>query len=324
MEKKIILTNSSLSDSDRHELETIETSGFIVRHLDEIKENELSKVEILLFERGEEWLTPERFRSMDSLRLFQNISAGVDHLDFGIIPEKVIVCGNVGAYGEQIAEYVFAAFLYYSKNLKVYDADLRRGNYLKEPLPVFMKGKTVGILGTGGIGNEVARLAKAFGMRTLGINTSGNLVDNFDSVSTLEEVDDLLSQSDFLVVSLPLTNKTRNLLDSRRLGLLKEACVVVNVARGAIIEKEALYAHLKLHPQTKAAIDVWWKYPKQGEKFTQGLPFFDLPNFLGSPHISGDVVESMGVAMKMAIENIEHFARNEPLKGVMDRKEYSK
>ncbi len=313
----------TLSSDDRQKIETLDSGRYVVQALDQLDENDLHSVEVLLMERGEEWLSEKRLQRMTSLRLFQNVSAGVDHLNFSMIPESVIVCGNVGAYGAQIAEFVFAGILYFAKHLRIYHENLKIGIYSKYPIPEFLKGKTIAILGAGGIGKAVAKISKSFGMKTIGINTSGSADNYFEAMTTLDDVDEVVSSSDIIVVALPLTKKTRNLLNSRRLGLLKENCIIVNVARGDIIEKQALYDYLKAHPQSTAAIDVWWKYPKEDEKFSQDIPFFELQNFLGSPHISGDVPESTNIAMKQAIENIERFAENMPLKGIMNRNDYS-
>ena len=103
---------------------------------------------------------------------------------------------------------------------------------------------------------------------------------------------------------------------------MKKDAILVNVARGYVIDEEALYNHLRENPDFKSALDVWWWYPKQGEKFAQKFPFFDLPNFLGTPHDSGIVPETEELALLSAIENIGRYVRNEPLKGAMDRSEY--
>ncbi len=322
MARKIVLTNFNIPENQLRRIESLDRERFEVGGVDQIRPEEYSSVEVLLLERGEEWLTEEKIRKMTNLRLFQNLSAGVDHIDFEMIPERVVVCGNVGGYADQIAEHVLATILYFAKNLPLHHENLRNGVFRKEPSSLFLKGKTLGILGTGGIGQAVAKLGKAMGMRTIGINTSGKSVINFDLVRTLDSVNDLLSESNIVVIALPLTSKTEHLINHQRFGLLKEDCILVNIARGDIIEKEALYNHLKNHPKFRAVIDVWWRYPNKDQKFEQGLPFFELPNFLGSPHVSGTVPEADEISLNLAIANIERYVRNEPLRGVMDRKEY--
>ena len=112
---------------------------------------------------------------MDNLRLIQTMSAGVDALDFKLVREKTTVCGNVGAFSDQISEHVFGMILCLARNMLVHNDELKRSIF-NQSGGTFLRGKTIAILGTGGIGQAVARLAKAHGMKTLGINSSGKSV----------------------------------------------------------------------------------------------------------------------------------------------------
>jgi phosphoglycerate dehydrogenase-like enzyme len=245
----------------------------------------------------------------------------VDVLHFEEIPPEVLVCGNIGAYGDQIAEHVFGMILYFARNLSVSDEALTKGIW-QIPESIFLRGKTLLVLGAGGIGGPVAKLAKCFGMKTLGVNTTGKPVEYFDRVAAIDKLDELLPSADVVVVALPLTVKTFHLLDAEKLQMMKRSCILINVARGHVIAEHALYEHLKGHPEFKAGLDVWWHYPKRGETFAQRFPFFDLPNFLGTPHDSGIVPETEEIALLSAIENIGRSVRRETLKGVIDRNDY--
>jgi phosphoglycerate dehydrogenase-like enzyme len=161
-------------------------------------------------------------------------------------------------------------------------------------------------------------------MKTYGVNSTGRNVANFQRITTLSNVDEILPLSDVVVVALPLTVKTRGLIDRDKLNKMKEDCILINVARAAIVVERDLFEHLTNHPKFRAAFDVWWrKWPKSAkEKYTQNYPFFQLPNFIGTPHISGDVPESHEIASMFAVENIIRYVENRELKGLVDRRDY--
>jgi phosphoglycerate dehydrogenase-like enzyme len=320
-----ILATTPLSENYRSRLCSLSSSIQIiesVREEDHLSEEIASHVNILLLSKGK-WLDKSRVKSMPNLRLVQTMSAGVDSIDFNGIPEQVIVCGNVGAYSEQIAEHAFGMIICLARNLVVRNEQLRKGIFDHSVDGIFLSGKTIGIIGTGGIGQSVAKLAKAFGMKTMGINSSGKSAAFFDHVSSMDGLNQLLSHSDVVVIAIPLTIKTINLINESNLALTKPRCILINVARGPIINEKALYDHLRANPGFKAGLDVWWRYPSSSkEPFSQHFPFFDLPNFLGSPHNSGDIPESEELALNNAIKNIERFIRREPLKGIAKREDY--
>ena len=323
---KIILTSRELPDEARTQLETIVGKKCQIRAADTLKHPEYPGVEILLLDtaRGDDRdiLSQGKLERFANLKLIQSTRAGVDVLDFAKIPSGVLVCGNVGAYGEQIAEHVVGMILYFARNLGLSNSLLKQGIWEIPTNSLFLKNKTIAVLGTGGIGDSVARLASSFGMKTIGVNSSGLPVPPFDQVLRIDKLDEALGRAEIVVIALPLTVKTFHLIDAARLDQMKKDAILVNVARGYIINEEALFNHLKENSGFRAALDVWWTYPKRGEKFAQHFPFFELPNFLGTPHDSGIVPETEDLALKSAIENIGRFVRNEPLKGVMDRTEY--
>jgi phosphoglycerate dehydrogenase-like enzyme len=266
-------------------------------------------------------LKPESLHRFSNLKLIQSNRAGVDVVNFDQIPASVTVCGNIRAYGDQIAEHVFGMILYFARNLGISNSALSKGIW-EIPQSMFLKEKTILVIGAGGIGESVGRIALFFGMRTIGINTSGGSVPNFENVVTPDKLRAVLNEADIVVIATPLTVKTFHLIDKAELDLMKPNCILVNISRGYIIRERSLYDHLRNNPGFKCGLDVWWHYPKPNEKFAQKFPFFELPNFLGTPHDSGIVPETEEIAVLRAIENIGRATRNEPLKGVMNRNDY--
>jgi phosphoglycerate dehydrogenase-like enzyme len=256
------------------------------------------------------------------LRFIQLISAGADGVDFRTIPAATLLAGNVGAYAKPMAEHVLAMTLALTKRLPQRHAALARGEFNQaEPL-LTLDGAVCGILGFGGIGAATARLMRCFGAKIHALNTSGRTTEDVDFIGTLADLDQVLSDADVLVVSLPLTNSTRGLIGARELSLMKRTAILINVARGAIIDERALYEHLTANPDFYAGIDAWWHEPRGGKPFSMDYPFFDLPNVLGSPHNSGTVAGVLPAAARKAAENVRHYLRGEPVSGVMRREDY--
>jgi phosphoglycerate dehydrogenase-like enzyme len=141
-------------------------------------------------------------------------------------------------------------------------------------------------------------------------------------VGTLADLDQVLAVADVLVISLPLTLATRGLIGQRELALLKPTAIVVNVARGAIIDQRALYQHLRAHPQAGAGIDTWWDEPAGDAQFRTDYPFFELPNLIGSPHNSSIVEGTMLSAARLAAQNVRRYLRGEAIRGVVNRADY--
>src|SRR3984957_9435694 len=319
--KKIVATDMMIPEDLVRRVAGAGNGRYDVRPIGQLTDAEKEDVEVLVLLSGG-MVTGKLFQEMPNVKLLQAMSAGVDFIDIASIPSQVTLCSNAGAYKDPIAEHVFGMVLYFGKNLFRNHERLRNGVFEGSTDGILLREKTNGIIGAGGIGQSVARVARAFNMRTIGINTSGRPGENFDAVWKMERLDDLLRQADIVVVSIPLTNHTRSLIDARRLGLMKEDAVLVNVARGAIVAQDALYAHLKAHPRFKAGIDVWWRYPKSGEKFSLDYPFFELPNFLASPHSSDGVPEARAVGQEHAFSNVIRCLDGEPLERVVNRADY--
>lgn len=260
--------------------------------------------------------------NLPELRLVQLLSAGADTVDFAAIPDHVAVAGNVGAYATPIAEHVVAMSLALARRLPQRHAGLAAGDFNQRERLITLNGTVCAILGYGGIGAATATLMRGLGARIYAINSSGQTADQVDFAGTLADLDEVLPAADVLVIALPLTNKTRDLIGSRELSLMKPTAILVNVARGAIISEQALYQHLKQNPTFMAGIDAWWHEPRQGGTFRIDYPFFDLPNVLGSPHNSGIVPGVMPTAARKAAENVRRYLRGEPISGVMRREDY--
>jgi phosphoglycerate dehydrogenase-like enzyme len=256
------------------------------------------------------------------LRFAQLLSAGVDAVDFSALPGRLTLASNAGAYAAAMAEHVLAMTLSLAKHLPQRHAALAAGRFEKWAPSLVLDGAVCAILGFGGVGTATARLMRAFGARIYAVNRTGRTSEPAEFVGTLADLDRVLAAADVLVISLPLTLTTRGLLGSRELSLMKPAAIVVNVARGPIIDQRALYEHLSTHPQFSAGIDTWWGEPAGDGTFRPDYPFFDLPNVLGSPHNSSIVPGTMLAAAQLAAQNVRRYLRGESVTGVVRRADY--
>src|SRR5215472_5847784 len=256
------------------------------------------------------------------LRFVQLLSAGVDTLDFSQLPDRLIVASNAGAYAGAMTEHVLAMTLSLAKRLPQRHAAMAAGRYPKWEPSLTLEGAICAILGLGGIGTATARVMRAFGARIYAVNRTGRTSEPAEFVGTLADLDHVLSAADVVIVALPLTLATRGLLGKRELALMKPAAILVNVARGAIIDQGALYEHLRTHPDFSAGIDTWWDEPAEGEPFRPAYPFLGLPNIIGSPHNSSIVPGTMLSAARVAALNVRRYLRGEAVTGVVRRGDY--
>lgn len=264
---------------------------------------------------------PER---LPALALIQSTSAGIERFPFARIPTYVTVCSASGALARPVAEHAWVLVLALAKNIVRHTNTMRGGVFDNNLSSSLLYGKELGVLGLGHIGREVTRMGRAFGMRVLAINRSGRSDEPCDFVGTLDDLDRVLAEANVVVIALPLTPVTRGLIGPKQLAWMKEDAILVNVARGPIVQQEALYRHLKAHPRFRAASDVWWRYPddRQGGDSSQDYPFHELDNFVMTPHVAGNVPEATAMTMRWVTANIRRYLRGEPVESVVRREDY--
>jgi phosphoglycerate dehydrogenase-like enzyme len=261
--------------------------------------------------------TREMAAAAPRLRLVQVPGAGLDRIDRGALGPGTALAN---AYGHDvgIAEYVIGAMLALARDFCRIDADLRRGQWDSvwsgTPVPLWpeLAGKTLGVIGYGRIGQAVAKRARAFEMDVLAIRRDVSRLDphGLAFVRGPEALDLVLGRSDFVAITLALTADTRGLIDARRIGLMKPTAVLINVARGEVVDEDALYEALHRGAIASAALDVWYRYPSGGAPTHPGhRPFHTLPNVLMTPHVSGWTEGMMEARAAVIAENIHRVAR---------------
>ena len=311
-----ILAIAAVSDANRRQLieQAVAGAGDIVylTDLEEDRQREALRTATAVYAQHTNQLPDDVGDLLGAnCKLLQFHSAGVDYLPLAKMPSDLPIAGNGGAFAEPMAEHGLALTMAAAKRLFIEHNKLKIGEFNQFVRNKMLAGGIAGILGFGGIGVATARLLRAIGMKVHAVKRSGETDEPVDWIGTPDQLDELLSASDVLILSLPLSQKTEKLLSAEKLALMKPDAILVNLARGEIIDEAALYAHLLANPDFIACLDAWWVEPVRHGKFEMGHPFLDLPNVIGSPHNSASVGASRGVAVQRAIENCARALRGE-------------
>jgi phosphoglycerate dehydrogenase-like enzyme len=286
------------------------------------REQSLEDATILLSWNFPREILPQEYTRLLHVAFIQLVTAGADHMPFADLPSHISVASNPGAYATPMAEHVMAMTLALAKRLLLEHQKLRNGEFDDTTLNRSLYGATAGIIGFGGAGRATARLMRAFGMKIYAINQSGKSTEPTEFIGTLHDLEHVLRACDVVVISIPLTRATKGLIGKDELAWMKPDAILVNTARGAIIDEEALYTHLKNHPTFLAGIDTWWIEPLRGGTFRMEYPFLELPNVLGSPHNSALVSQVILDAARQASENVKQFLKGEKVMGIVRREDY--
>ena len=180
----------------------------------------------------------------------------------------------------------------------------------RPPLPQ-LRGSTAVVVGLGSIGSEVARTLKAHGLNVIGVSRSGAPVDGVEEVHTIDNLDAVLPRAEYLILVVPLTAETRGMIDARRLAMLPQGAVLVNICRGAVVVQDDLIATLQSGGLRAAVLDVFEKEP-----LPQDSPFWEMENVIVTPHMSGP--DDTPINAARFLENYRRLQAGEPLAGQVE------
>lgn len=302
-----------------------------VYKLSDLSEDRLSAqlpdFECLLVFSWPKELTAEALQKMTRLRFIQSILAGVNHIPFANLASSVTVCSNAGAYSDEVAEYAWGLLLSAAKRIVELHVSLREEKWtLRRTLDKgtevsILRDKVLGILGFGGIGTEVARIARGFRMHVYAFSRKSRRVRGVKLFTGPEGLSELLKKSDAVVLALPLTSQTAKIINKERLDEMKIDAILVNIARGELVDEKAIYDHMVAHPMFRYATDVWW-YRDSRESLKTDFAFLQLPNFIGTPHVSGPSGLATGKPSQLAVTNTIRFLRGLKPNNIVNREEY--
>jgi phosphoglycerate dehydrogenase-like enzyme len=244
-------------------------------------------------------------------QLIQFMIGGVDFIPLGELPKGVPVATNGGGYAESMAEHALAMALAAAKRLIVEHKNLKRGQFNQFTQNRMLAGGICGIFGFGGIGAATGRLMHGIGMRVHAINRHGWTDEQVEWIGGPERLNELLEAADLLLLSAPLTRATYGLIGAAELQRMKPDAILVNVARGEIVQERHLYDHLVKNPRFTACIDAWWVEPVRHGDFRMDQPFLDLPNVIASPHNSAQGTGAHDISLRRAVENCRRVLTGE-------------
>ena len=273
----------------------------------------ISEAEVVLTNKTP--LRAEVLQQARKLRYIGVLATGFDVVDAVAARAQGITVTNIPSYGTaSVAQFVFALLLELCNSVKLHADAVEAGewgtcldwSFRKRPL-VELAGKTMGIVGFGRIGRQVACIADAFGMHVLATNRSQSEPPNYPGFrfAALEE---LLRESDVVSLHAPLRPETRELINARTLGMMKPSALLVNTARGGLIDSEALAAALNAGRLGGAGVDVLAVEPPSEQS-----PLLTARNCIVTPHIAWATVEARTRLMAIAVENVARFLAGQPL-----------
>lgn len=248
--------------------------------------------------------------SLPNLKVISNFAVGYNNIDIEAAKDRSIVVTNTpGVLTETTADLAFALLLATARRITEVEQEIRSGNWDSwspmqyTGMDVF--GATLGIVGMGRIGEAVARRAKGFDMNVLYHNRSRKLDAEETYGFTYAELDELLKQSDFVILLTPLTPETKGLIGERELNMMKETAAIINVARGGIVDEQALYEALSSKKIWAAGLDVFEQEPVPVDH-----PLLTLSNVTVSPHIGSASIRTRQAMMQMNAKDIEAVLEN--------------
>jgi phosphoglycerate dehydrogenase-like enzyme len=258
----------------------------------------------------------ERLPRMTSLRWIQLTSAGVmQELCPQAQAQGVTVTNLAGLYGPSIAEHALALTTMLARNLHRASRNQQAGRWDRDVMKGMfdLHGRTLGLVGLGNIGQSIARLAQAYGMRVVGYRRRDLPAPFVDRQYALKELHALLAESDVVAVAAPLTRHTEGLLGPAEFDAMKPGVIYVNVSRGGVAQEAALLDGLRSGRVAGAGLDVFAVEPLSAQH-----PFWTMPNVIISPHYCGETINQSARPSERFARNLAAWNANRPLEGIVD------
>lgn len=268
----------------------------------------LSEADCIINIRSSVKFTRNVLANCNRLRILSVWGTGVDHVDLLAAEEYGITVSNTPAYGAPyVSEHALTLALAVSRQIVESDRHIRQGGWTRGFINE-LYGKTLGVIGTGAIGQRMIQLGKGIGMNVIAwtINPDNNRAKEYGT--EFVELNDLMAQSDVISIHLALSDKTKNLIGEDEISLMKENAILVNTARGPIVDEKALLSALRTRQIAGAGLDSF-----DIEPLPSGHPFTELDNVILSPHAGGMAYNGTMRGLEMSVENLESFAKGNPI-----------
>lgn len=245
----------------------------------------------------------EFIHNAENLKWIHLLSAGADAMPFDVLKErKIILTNSKGVHKYQISEQVLGYMLLFERALNYFIRKQMNREWDKSVRVSELYGKSVCILGVGSIGEEIARIAREFGMKTIGVRKSGNMSKFIDEMYTNENMIFAVSKADYVICALPLTDETYHLLGKDFFKNMKNDAVFINIGRGKVVDESSLIDALKNKTIRGAALDVFEEEPLSKES-----PLWDMENVIITPHTAGISPHYMERGIEIIKHNIKAY-----------------
>jgi len=245
------------------------------------------------------------------LRWAQSMGAGVERLMVPELPRRVTVTRVAGIFGPWMAEYVLGWCLWLTQRTELFRAQQRERRW-RQVDPLRLHGATLCVVGLGDIGRTIARAARGFGMRVVGVSRSGKMVAEAERVHKVRDIRKAIATADFVALTVPLTGATRGLIGAAELAAMRPTAWLINVARGPVVDEAALLDALRNNRLGGVVLDVFDEEP-----LPQGHPLWEFGNVVVTPHISGP--STPGEIAPIFDDNLRRYLAGRTLRYVADR-----
>jgi len=268
----------------------------------------LEGANVVIVARGDEALQAAAQR----LRWIQCMGAGIEALLVPEVSPRVTITRVAGIFGPWMAEYALGWCLWVTQRMDGFRASQRARRWAPiDPIP--LRGQTLCVIGLGDIGARIARSGRALGMRAIGVSRTGRPVTGVSRVYRTRALTAALAEADFVVLTVPLSPATRGLLDAAALAAMKPSAWLINVARGPIVDEDAMVEALRAGRIAGAILDVF-----DIEPLPPTHPLWTLPNVVITPHISGP--STPREIAPLFADNLRRYLAGRPLRHVVDRR----
>jgi len=272
--------------------------------------------------------TKDMAKQADSLKLIQSVGAGYEGIDLSAVPPGCQVA-IVFDHERAVAEWVVMAMIALNRELLKADLTLRQGNWdlgpaFRTEFSPELTEQTLGIIGLGRIGRQTAIFASLLGMRVITVTRTPPTTEEIKqlgiaSAKGMNGLAQVLSESDFVLLSIPLTETTQGIIGEKELALMKPTSHLINAGRAGLVTEETLFNALKEKRIKGAAMDVWYHEPQNinDTPMPADYPFWELDNVIMTPHLAAMTTGMLQRRMVSCARNIDRFARGESLENIV-------
>lgn len=254
--------------------------------------------------------------SLPNLKWIQILQTGIEHIPLNEVDKRNIILSNIqGIYGTGMSEYVMSLVLFEVREIERFIQNKKEKRYERSELVDEVENKTIGIFGTGTIGQEVAKKAQAFNMNVLGFNTSGRSVEHFNKTYTWDKKEELIRKCDFIVLLLPLIDETYHFFGAEEFAMMKRSAYLINIGRGPLINESDLLKALENNEFKGAAVDVFDEEP-----LPQSSKLWNAEKVFITPHLSGKTKYFFDRGINLFKIMYQEYVNKESLKYQIDIK----